>query len=98
MLKTNLKPEQNMKSEIETRAIMNMRKQITRLEKEATRSHRAMREMIEQIAFHRETLGKSQREIFRGRIRNFEKRMLAYCEEYQHILRDPVISQPLFES
>lgn len=66
-----------------------LRKNFKLLEEESLKFHETIKDIIEQIVFHRESLQGRGQAIFRPRIRKFLKCMDEFNQEYQRILRDP---------
>ena len=59
------------------------------LENQSMRFHEAIKEILEQIVFHREQIGINERNVYVPRIQNFQERIAEFHEEYKRMLRDP---------
>ena len=59
------------------------------LEEQSLRFHEAIKEILEQIVFHREQLGVNERDIYKPLISKFQHRIAEFHEEYKRMLRDP---------
>ena len=59
------------------------------LEEQSIRFHEAIKEILEQIVFHRESIGVNERDIYKPRIQNFQEQIAGFHQEYQRMLRDP---------
>ena len=59
------------------------------LEDQSIRFHEAIKEIVEQIAFHRESLGVAEQRLYKSRIQNFQDRIAEFHQEYRRMLRDP---------
>lgn len=72
-----------------------LRKNFKLLEEESLKFHETMKNIIEQIAFHRESLQGRGQTIFAPRIKNFLKCMDEFNQEYKKMLRDPKAGRTL---
>lgn len=59
------------------------------LEEQSLRFHEAIKEILEQIVFHRESIGVNDRDIYIPKIQNFQERIAEFHREYRRMLRDP---------
>lgn len=59
------------------------------LEEQSLRFHEAIKEILEQIVFHREQIGVNEQDIYVPRICNFQERIAGFHREYRRMLRDP---------
>lgn len=65
------------------------------LEEQSLRFHEAIKEILEQIVFHREQIGVQERDIYIPKIQNFQERMKEFNQEYKRMLRKPVTRGPI---
>lgn len=59
------------------------------LEEQSIRFHEVIKEILEQIVFHRESIGVNERDVYNPRIQNFKKQIEEFHLEYNRMLRDP---------
>lgn len=59
------------------------------LEDQSVRFHEAIKEILEQIVFHRESIGVNEQEVYKPRILNFKKQIEEFHKEYKRMLRGP---------
>jgi hypothetical protein len=65
------------------------------LEEQSLRFHEAIKEILEQIVFHREQIGVQERDIYIPKIQNFQERMKEFNQEYKRMLRKPMTRGPI---
>lgn len=65
------------------------------LEEQSLRFHEAIKEILEQIVFHREQIGVQERDIYIPKIQNFQERMKEFNREYKRMLREPLSTKLL---
>lgn len=59
------------------------------LEEQSIRFHEAIKEILEQIVFHREQIGVNERDVYVPKIRNFQEQIVKFHQEYRRMLRTP---------